>query len=749
MKEKVDERPYIPSAFKRWATRGSAKGMTPEQIAADIGAKVSRQTKRTTHLVPVAGKDGVAPAYFYTDYDPHTKKHVVTGGDNSVSREPKLKRIVESKPLTVVRPRNVHASNTFAVVTYWWGNGRNNRNLQRPCPDEMPKDATSPVPLSAPQTFNQMVGEWAAMCERIGVHYILQEYPEFAVPGMYQTAINAKPLFILKALETAKAAGLKGVVYIDGDMAFHKYPEIFDMSNVDYMARGWNIDPRASENYLKNYVCFDPFAFETSGGIMYFGDTRKARQLLKEWIVANDRAANAGKADDRIISVIVNSRQYLVEANVIQLPIEYLWLTDIYEEYVKHYNPRHVICEHPHCLTSEERAREQGASNNRDHILSRLVTNMTNCQRGDWDFYEYIFFEKGMVQACASYKAYLEILEELYVDKKTRSIKWTKYDLRYGDNNKVADAKLKAHGWHEEAVLAPLPAGELAILQNVSAGDVLGALMKGQRVLWIPHGYPVELVHEVSAAARQSGSRSRSHTRPSRSRTLSPGGKSKLKYKMRMTPLGNNVPCVQLYLGSNPTVALQVCLGKGGRHYLSIVPLDAAMPDVAVDDKAGMGPIHRALGVLNDAKMTDAKFVDLVTNNTEDTLKRYALSKYMIRIRDLAKAEWNNPGHWERFMAGGSMSVAKKRALLKGVMAAVDKAPDVEFCAAIKSQPDNRWVEESHEPIFHHASPMYFSPTSRVLRHLLFMSEMDTLNTNFNKSFIFLTNIRCKWVTLD
>ena len=68
--------------------------------------------------------------------------------------------------------------------------------------------------------------------------------------------------------------------YIDGDMFVRKYPHIFDTENVDFMARGC-IDPRAADNYQDSAgVMMDPHMFETSGGIMYFADSRNQSNYL-------------------------------------------------------------------------------------------------------------------------------------------------------------------------------------------------------------------------------------------------------------------------------------------------------------------------------------------------------------------------------------------------------------------------------------------------------------------------------------
>ena len=130
-----------------------------------------------------------------------------------------------------------------------------------------------------PVRFETMIENWKKACAAAGCNYMAVEYPEFAKPGGYQIAINAKPLFIRKSLDVLNG---RGALYIDGDMRINSYPAIFDMPNVDFMARGWNIDPRSSHLY-KTDVCFDPYIFETSGGTMYFANSPASKALLKKW----------------------------------------------------------------------------------------------------------------------------------------------------------------------------------------------------------------------------------------------------------------------------------------------------------------------------------------------------------------------------------------------------------------------------------------------------------------------------------
>jgi hypothetical protein len=214
-----------------------------------------------------------------------------------------------------------------------------------------------------PITYDVMIRDWEDKCRRSGCNFMYVEYPEFVGSKGYQMAINAKPLFIQKAL---RSCGGRAVVYIDGDMTINRYPYIFDMDDVDFMARGWNIDSRANEDYIDNPIV-DPYVFETSGGIMYFSDSIESHKLLEAWIAESAKPGQRGRADDRILSLVFSVRKLLAPMKIIQLPIEYLWLTLSYDNYLDedYMSPDRIYVEHPQCLTSEDTAASGGASSNR------------------------------------------------------------------------------------------------------------------------------------------------------------------------------------------------------------------------------------------------------------------------------------------------------------------------------------------------------------------------------------------------
>lgn len=321
-----------------------------------------------------------------------------------------------------MKPIIINESSNFVVITYWWGRGNLNKNTQRPCPEDDNAASLSLQPIK----YEEMIRDWETKCKKANCNYMAVEYPQFAKKGGYQIAINYKPKFILQAL---KACYPRGVLYIDGDMKIQKYPAIFDMVDIDYMARGWNIDSRESEDSY----CYYPFVFETSGGTMYFNNTYWAKLLLKGWAETVKKMPT--KADDRLISQYINKYQLLLQLKTIQLPIEYLWLSLDYDVNV-HHSPLDLYITHPECLTSEDRAHQQGGHSNRHPPLyDYYITNRVKCSLKRMPFYEYIFFDSQ--KFVKTMQPYLDFLN------KTKLIELIKFTKKYGDRNKIYSENLR------------------------------------------------------------------------------------------------------------------------------------------------------------------------------------------------------------------------------------------------------------------------------------------------------------------
>jgi hypothetical protein len=311
-----------------------------------------------------------------------------------------------------------------------------------------------------PLKFEEMIGQWEDACRNMNCNFLSVEYPEFAQPGGYQLAINAKPLFIKKALELCNS---RGALYIDGDMYIRKYPMIFDLRDVDFMARGWWIDPRSSWK-MNESIMYDPYTFETSGGTMFFTQSHESKMLLQKWIDESSKPYNNGKADDRILSLVFNTNKFLCNMKIIQLPIEYLWLSLDYDErlmdelydYDEVRMRETIFIEHPECLTSEDTAAGAGASSDRTPKFYSFLENLVPVSEL---MHEYIFFpDKQMTTAFESYFDYMkkitylddgneELVKKGFVDKlnhgnNEQPITIIDYDEKYGTKKYINDPEV-------------------------------------------------------------------------------------------------------------------------------------------------------------------------------------------------------------------------------------------------------------------------------------------------------------------
>lgn len=384
-----------------------------------------------------------------------------------------------------LKPTIVNPKSKFVVVTYWWGRGVQNKNTQRPCPE----DAIAGQELTTPPiTYDKMIENWEEACRKANCNYLAEEYAEFAVKGGYQHAINFKPYFIDLALQ---ACYPRSVLYIDGDMRVKVYPSICDIEDIDYMARGWNTDSRPAYSRKENPpICFDPYVFETSGGTMFFGNTQNGRALLKYW--QNETKKYPGKADDRILSLAFARYALLTVLTTIQLPIEYLWLDMDYDRYLKEgrqYKRSEVTITHPECLTGEDRAAEEGASTDRyPRGYDKYTSDVMIC---DWDeIYEYIHFpSKSMI---GPFRPYFDWLEG------TGVVDIVPYAKKYGSFNDTAkknEERMKSISIKVRdpvVIVSPHKIDSPSTHQVTDAHELIPTILKyienGQHVIYVPKG---------------------------------------------------------------------------------------------------------------------------------------------------------------------------------------------------------------------------------------------------------------------
>jgi len=382
-------------------------------------------------------------------------------------------------------PNIINKKSNFVVITYWWGRGNLNKNTQRPCPEDLKEgEALSQQPIK----YEEMIEGWKASCEKNNCNFLVEEYPEFAVKGGYQHAINFKPYFIELALE---ACYPRSVLYIDGDMHIKIYPDIFDMDDMDYMSRGWNTDARPAKGRKKGLGCFDPFLYEPSGGTMYVGNTRGGRDLMKLW--QRETLKHPGKSDDRILAMAMMLHDSLAPLKTLQLPVEFLWLDVYYGPVVpliKGEDYGDVVISHPECITGEDRAGEEGAASDRyPRNYDKYVSDYLYC---DWqDVFEYIIFEKKTQMK--HFRRYFDWMEEKGL------VDVVPYSHKYGRNyNKFAEENMKLMDEMKLKVRNQVVFVSLQDLDTTSLHKIeserelfpvaLKYLANGQHVVWVPKG---------------------------------------------------------------------------------------------------------------------------------------------------------------------------------------------------------------------------------------------------------------------
>ena len=496
------------------------------------------------------------------------------GGQYNVALFREVERVINKR---ILKPEIVNPDSNFVVITYWWGRGNINKNFQRPCASDAvstqvdarkqyidnlmieshranpsqykPKEAYrkaveqaatedgkaaiaqiakgiyDAIPQVEPIKYEEMMEIWKETCRASGVNFMAVEYPEFAVKGGYQFAINAKPYFIRKALEACDG---RAVLYIDGDMNVRKYPHIFDMKNVDFMARGWNMDPRSKWNY-EDAAAVDYYTFETSGGIMFFANTIQAKRLLELWIAATSHPSMWQKADDRILSWVFNNFRCYLAVNFIQLPIEYLYLTLAYDRYLnkKHhvYNANgrktlkgpadydaEIFIDHPECLTPEEVAMEAStsATNRQPEFYNENITERVTGERGGGWMWQYVMYDSPkMKDAMAMYEFYVNTHEHIYteeyeneageiIEEEIPAMYPVPYEQRYGRKlngialqNIKGARRLAATQFQIKNITTSAAAAKgYTVVQELAGRNsihaILSQLLQGRNVLFVP-----------------------------------------------------------------------------------------------------------------------------------------------------------------------------------------------------------------------------------------------------------------------
>jgi hypothetical protein len=212
----------------------------------------------------------------------------------------------------------------------------------------------------------------------------------------------------------------------------------------------------------KKVYLYDPYTFETSGGTMFFSQSDQSKLLIQKWIEEAEKPYQQGKADDRVLSLVFNTYKFLLSMKIIQLPVEYLWLTLDYDdrmmEMVYDYDyakmRTSIFIEHPECLTTEDTAAGAGASSDRTPKYYQFLDD--NLVPTSEEMHEYLMFpNKEMTSAFRDYFDYMNgiayindgndlLIERGYVnvdepDSNESPLYITSYDIKLGNKKYSGD----------------------------------------------------------------------------------------------------------------------------------------------------------------------------------------------------------------------------------------------------------------------------------------------------------------------
>merc|ERR1712194_815836 len=112
--------------------------------------------------------------------------------------------------------------------------------------------------------------------------------------------IALKPAFLLDQLQKTK----EPVVFLDVDLEFHKFPELF-------LPDSW---PEGSR---------DVALFNIGSAVAFFNHTFRAKKLLTAWAEAMRFGSNQKAPDDQVLDTLFNQGGWLARVSLGWLPAAY------------------------------------------------------------------------------------------------------------------------------------------------------------------------------------------------------------------------------------------------------------------------------------------------------------------------------------------------------------------------------------------------------------------------------------------
>ena len=149
----------------------------------------------------------------------------------------------------------------------------------------------------------------------VGSDYLGPSAPEGTEEFRYKT-IALKPAFLLDQLQKTK----EPVVFLDVDLEFHKFPELFlpdswpegsrDVALFNFWANETNITYRHTPNI--------------GSAVAFFNHTFRAKKLLTAWAEAMKYKTNERAPDDQVLDKLLNEGGWMSRVSLGWLPASYL-----------------------------------------------------------------------------------------------------------------------------------------------------------------------------------------------------------------------------------------------------------------------------------------------------------------------------------------------------------------------------------------------------------------------------------------
>jgi len=169
--------------------------------------------------------------------------------------------------------------------------------------------------------YPEMAQRLAASCQRLGLSHWA---PELSDQGDWKTSTNFKPRFILSTMLELRSP----LLWVDIDTEILRLPSLVWQGVTDFAIYNWKADAGNTRQ-----TPYDPGDLQCSSGVIYFGYTAPALDLLVRW---NEQiTANPNDIDDFALD-----KTY----KLYRPPVKALWLPKTYNWMTGHFGPATEEC---------------------------------------------------------------------------------------------------------------------------------------------------------------------------------------------------------------------------------------------------------------------------------------------------------------------------------------------------------------------------------------------------------------------